>query len=166
MTAPTSPRSVRTDAGRRVLLLTIAAFVLLQACDKPDRDVEAEVAQLVEEAQKSAEAGDDRALARILSADYADPEGRDRRTMGFIVRSWLGRYPGVLTMVTDLSVVAISDQLATAEMTVFLAGRDGNRPLLTGIDTDRVRLELALRHEDGRWLVTGAQWEPPGRHRH
>ncbi len=162
MTAPTSLRNARTDGCRSILLLTVSAAALLHACGQPERDVEAEIALLVEAAQESAEAGDAGSLIDILSEDYEDAEGRNRRAMAVLVRTQLGRYQRLMTVVTDLSVVAISDQLATAGMTVSLIGSDGGRLTWAGIDADRLRLDLALRREDGRWYVSGARWGPPG----
>jgi hypothetical protein len=162
VTAPTSLRNARTDGCRSILLLTLSVAGLLHGCGQPERDVEAEIALLVDTAQASVEAGDAGSVIDILSQDYADAEGRNRRAMAFLVRTQLGRYQRLKTLVTDLSVVAISDQLATAGMTVSLIGSDSRRPAWTGIDADRVRLELALRREDGRWYVSGARWGPPG----
>ncbi len=162
MTAPMSLPNARTDSCRAILWLAVTTVALLPACGQPERDVEAEIALLVEAAQESAEAGDAGSLINSLSDDYADAEGRDRRAMAVLVRTLLGRYPRLMTVVTDLSVVAISDQLATAGMTVSLIGKDGGRPAWAGIDADRLRLDLALRREDGRWYVSGARWGPPG----
>ena len=121
--------------------------------------MESEIARLVESAARAAEAGDRAALADMVSRDYEDDAGRDQRAVAFLVRTWLGRYPGLLVVVSDLRVEALSTELANARMTVNLLGRDGSRPLLAGLDAERLRLRVALRREGDRWRVTRADWD-------
>jgi hypothetical protein len=74
----------------------------------------------------------------------------------------LGRYRNVLVSVSNLRIQLISSELATADMTVSLLARDSGRPVLTGIDADRIPLRLALRREGGEWRVTRAEWRERG----
>ena len=113
-------------------------------------------------AASAAQAGDLETLQAFVSPDYADEEGRDRRAAGFLLRSLLGRYRNVLVSVSNLRIQLISSELATADMTVSLLARDSGRPVLTGIDADRIPLRLALRREGGEWRVTRAEWRERG----
>lgn len=137
-------------------------MLLVAGCGTSQRDVDDDIALLVDEAARAAEAGEFMTLAGMISSDYGDDHGRDRRAMTFLVRAWLGRYPDLLVVLGDLEVEPVSTQLANARLTVTLVGRDGGRPLLTGVDADRLRLRLALRLEDGEWRVTRADWDGSG----
>jgi hypothetical protein len=96
----------------------------------------------------------------MLASDYADAEGRDRRAMALIIRTLLGRYPHHLVLVHDLDIQVVSGELANARMSVSLVGRDGSRPLLYGVDADRLHVDLAFRRSGDAWQVTRASWEP------
>lgn len=148
--------------GRRASWLAVAVC-LLCACGRSPDGVPGEIASVVDNAVEAAGAGDAVALTAMISADYQDGDGRDRRAMAFLLRTLLGRYPGVLAVVPDLRVQPLSGDLATADMTLILAGRDRERPLPAGIDADRLRLRLALRREGREWRVTRAEWDrnPP-----
>jgi hypothetical protein len=43
-------------------------------------------------------------------------------------------------------------------MMVSLLARESGRPLLAGVDAERLPLRLALRRESGEWRVTRADW--------
>jgi len=121
---------------------------------------------MVDSAVDAARAGDARALAGMISEEYEDGEGRDRRAIAFLLRSLLGRYPSLIVIVGDLEVEPLSAELATAEMTLILAGRDAGLPLPAGLDGDRLRMRLALGRERGDWRVTRADWGPAAGGRH
>lgn len=140
----------------------VAVAFLVTGCGRAAQDAEGEIAALVETAVDAAETGDAEALQAMISSAYEDGEGRDRRAIGFLVRTWLGRYPNLLVMISDLRVEPVTTQLATARMSVTLLGRDGRRPLLSGVDADRLHLRLALRRESGDWRITRAAWDRHG----
>jgi len=117
---------------------------------------------MVDAAAAAAGSGDAAALGAMISDEYADREGRDRRAMTFLLRTLLGRYPDLLVVISDLEVQPLSGELATASMTLTLAGRDGARPFLAGLDADRLRLRLALRRDGREWRVTRAEWGDVG----
>ena len=137
--------------------LSLAA-VMLAGCGPSPQDAEEEIAALVETASEAVRQGDFAGLHELLSDDYEDAEGRDNRAMRFLVRSWLGRYPGIFVVVTDLQVRPISRELATANMVVNVLARESGRPLPVGLDADRLPLRLALRREGDEWRVTRADW--------
>jgi len=154
-----------TGARSRVLAkgpLTLAV-VILAACGPSPQDAEAEITALVEMASEAVRQGDFAGLHELLSDDYEDAEGRDNRAMRFLIRSWLGRYPDIFVVVTDLQVRPISRELATADMAVNVLARESGRPLPVGLDADRLPLRLALRREGDGWRVTRADWGRNGR---
>lgn len=122
--------------------------------------MQTQIEAVIEEARGLARSGDARGLAGMLAPDYEDGEGRDRRAMALTIRALLGRYPHHLVLVEDLEVQVVSRQLAIARMSVSLVGRDGSRPLLSGVDADRLIVDLAFRRSGDAWQVTRASWEP------
>jgi hypothetical protein len=138
-------------------ILALVCFALAGCGDPPD-DPEGEIGLMIDNAASAAQAGDLERLQAFVSPDYADEEGRDRRAANFLLRGLLGRYRNVLVSVSNLRVQLISSELATADMTVSLLARDSGRPVLTGIEADRLPLRLALRREGGEWRVTRAEW--------
>jgi ketosteroid isomerase-like protein len=160
--APTSGRCARTDLCYTSYALILLLALLVGGCGPAPGEPEAQIRTAIESARDLARAGDAKALAAMLAADYEDEEGRDRRAMALTIRTLLGRYPRHLALVDDLQIHVISGELATARMTVSLVGRDGGRPVLHGLDADRLRLDLAFRRAGDVWLVTRASWGSPG----
>ncbi len=156
----TSGRCVPTDRSIRPVLLLLMLASLASACGEPPSDVETQIEAVIEEARGLARSGDARGLAGLLAGDYEDGEGRDRRAMALTIRTLLGRYPHHLLLVDDLQVQVVSSELANARMKVALVGRDGSRPLLYGVDADRLLVDLAFRRSGRDWQVTRASWEP------
>jgi hypothetical protein len=131
-------------------------------CGRAEPDVEKEISQLIDAAIAAARSGDAVALAAMISDQYEDQQGRNRRVMSFFLRSLLGRYPQLFVVASDVQVRQVSGELATAQMTLMLAGKDGSRPLPAGLDADRLHLRLALTRYGTEWRVTRADWGEVG----
>ena len=142
--------------GRSTSRLVPLLVLLLAACGEQPRDPRAEVRELVSAAEAAAEAGDLQALAEMLDANYADEQGRDKRATLFMLRSLMGRYPGLEVLVRDVEVEVLSPELANARVRFAVVGRDPGRPLPVGLDAETRELSLALAREDGRWRVLRA----------
>lgn len=134
------------------MLLGVA---LAAGCGPSADDPRAGVEALVERAVAAAEDGDYRALLELVARDYEDGAGRDRRQVGFYLRTLFGRYPGVTVAVRSLDIELDSPRLARAELALIALARREGAPLPVGLDADLIRLRLALRR-DGDWLVTRA----------
>lgn len=140
---------------QRFAPLWLLLGALLGGCGPSADDPRAGVEALVERAVAAAEAGDHRALLELVARDYEDGAGRDRRQVGFYLRTLLGRYPGVTVAVRSLDIELDSPRLARAELALVAIARREGTPLPVGLDADLIRLRLALRRDDG-WLVTRA----------
>ncbi len=136
-------------------MLLVLLGVTLAGCGRSADDPRAGVEALIERAVAAAEAGDHRALVELLARDYEDGAGRDRRQVGFYLRTLFGRYPGVTVAVRALDVELDSPRLARAEVALVGIARREGAPLPVGLDADLIRLRLALRRDDD-WLVTRA----------
>ena len=148
----------RTTISLRALCLVATISIGLIGCGRAPDDPVREITALIDMAESAAEGHDAQTIVGMLSDDYEDEEGHDRRTMAFLVRSWLGRYPNLLLVVSDLAIEPVSAELATAQLALTAVGRDGTRPVVSGIDADRIRVRLALSRESGQWRVSRAEW--------
>lgn len=134
--------------------LSLLCFTLLfGGCGQPVSDPEARVREALAEAQLAAEAGDFDALASWVARDYADQEGRDRRTLLLTLRGVLMRYPQMKLLVTVREIEVLSPQLARVRVEVLGAGAGP-----AGLSADAFPVELSLRDEGAGWKVTRAEW--------
>lgn len=151
----------RTRLADFLFALTFLAIALsLAACGPDAPPPEQAIETLVQQAEDAGEAGDVDGLLALLSSDYHDIDGRDRRKMGFLLRMLLARYPDNVVLVRGLEVALISDELASANMRVFIVARDTASSAALDLDGERLWTRLDLRREGGDWLVTRAQWRP------
>jgi hypothetical protein len=127
--------------------------LLVAGCGQPESDPEARIRAALAEAQTAAETGDFEALAGRVSRDYADQEGRDRRTLLLTLRGLLMRYPQAKLVVAVREIEVLSPQLARVRLEVLAAGAGP-----AGLSADAFPVELSLRDEGGGWKVTRAEW--------
>ncbi len=154
--------SISLNGGRTRLadfFLTLILLALsLTACGPDAPPPEQAIENLVQQAQDAGAAGDVDGLLTVLSTDYHDIDGRDRRKMGFLLRTLFARYPDSVVLVRGLEVTLISDELASANMQVFVVARDKASSAPLDLDGERLWMRLDLRLEDDDWRVTRAQW--------
>ena len=154
--------SISLNGGRTRLadfFLTLTLLALsLTACGPDAPPPEQAIENLVQQAQVAGAAGDVDGLLTVLSTDYHDIDGRDRRKMGFLLRTLFARYPDSVVLIRGLEVTLISDELASANMQVFVVARDKVSSAPLDLDGERLWMRLDLRLEDDDWRVTRAQW--------
>lgn len=140
-------------AGRRMALPWLAAVLLAAGCGQPESDPEARIRETLAAAEIAAEAGDFETLAAAVARDYADREGRDRRTLLLMVRGMLMRYPRLELVVTVREIEVLAPQLARVRIELLAAGAGA-----AGLSADAFPLELSLRDDGDGWQVTRAEW--------
>jgi len=132
----------------------LVAAVLLAGCGQPDADPEARIRETLAAAEAAAEAGDFQVLAERVAGDYADREGRDRRTLLLTLRGLLLRYPRLELIVTVREIEVLSPQVARVRLEVLSAGAGP-----AGLSADAFPMVLSLRDEGDGWTVTRAEWD-------
>jgi hypothetical protein len=140
-------------AGRPMAWPWLAAVLLTAGCGQPESDPEARIRDTLAAAEIAAEAGDFETLAAAVARDYADREGRDRRTLLLMVRGMLMRYPRMELVVTVREIEVLSPQLARVRIELLAAGAGAS-----GLSADAFPMELSLRDEGDGWKVTRAEW--------
>lgn len=126
---------------------------LVAGCGQAVTDPEARLREALVEAEAAAESGDLDALAARIARDYADREGRDRRTLLLTLRGLLMRYPRLELIVTIRELELLAPDLARVRIEV-LAGGAGP----TGLAADAFPVELSLRDDGSGWKLTRAEW--------
>jgi len=144
---------VESSMSWRAALAGLAMAVALAGCGQPASDPEARIRALLAEVEQAAEAGDFEVLADGVARDYADREGRDRRSLLFLVRAMLTRYPRLELVVTVREIEILSPRLARVRLDVITAGAGP-----AGLSADAFPVELSLRDDGGDWQLTRAEW--------
>ena len=137
-------------------LLALALLVLPAACRKTEEDP---VRATVEALAEAADARDADAAGELLGAAYADGEHADRAAALLTIRRYFAAYERVSATFTDL-VVERKPDLARA---TFVASFDGAPRKIGALDamlprSAKVRFEMNLAPEEGRWKVVWAGW--------
>jgi hypothetical protein len=146
-------RSTARRVSARMVLPWLAAVLLAAGCGQPESDPEARIRETLAAAEIAAESGDFETLAAAVARDYADREGRDRRTLLLMVRGMLMRYPRLELVVTVREIEVLSPQLARVRIELLAAGMGA-----AGLSADAFPLELSLRDDGDGWKVTRAEW--------
>lgn len=143
---------------RRALSPLLALLLVLPcaACRRESDPVRATIDEL-------REAADDRdadGVADLLAATYADAEHPDRASALLTVRRYFAAYERVSASFSDLRVERKPD---LARVT-FSAAFDGSPRKLGNLDamlprSAKVRFEMNLVPEGGRWKVAWAGWQ-------
>ena len=136
-------------------LLAALLFVPLASCRKEADPVRATIDAL-------AEAADDRdadAAGDLLAAAYADAEHADRAAALLTIRRYFAAYERISTSFSDVRIDRKPD-LARATFTATFDGAPRKLGSLEGMlpRSAKVKFEMNLVPEEGRWKVAWAGW--------
>ena len=142
---------------RRALatLLPLLLAAVLPACRREADPVRATVESLAEAANdRDADAAGD-----LLSSAYADGEHADRAAALLTIRRYFAAYAEISASLSDLEIERRED-LARATFTASFDGTPRQLGALGGLlpRTAKVRFEMNLVPEEGRWKVSWAAW--------
>ncbi len=142
---------------RRALAPLLALLVLASAgaCRKEADPVRATIEAL----EAAVDGRDADAAGALLAAAYSDAEHADKAAALLTIRRYFAAYESVAASFSDLAVERKPD-LARA---TFVAAFDGSPRKLGSLDeilprTAKVKFEMSLVPEEGRWKVAWAGW--------
>ena len=130
------------------------AVALVASCSK-EESAEQQVRAVIAHAEERAEERDVSDLAALVSADYSDERGFDKKQLTSYLRGWFVLHPSVNLLVRIDSLEFPAENLARAEVTVGMLGRRGTAEswdLAAELET----LEVELLDEGGEWRVIRA----------
>lgn len=140
-----------------VLPIVIIASLFMASCrSKTETEV---IADLVADMAVQAEKRDAAGLIAHLAGDYLDFEGRDRAQTAALIEEYFSRYRGIVIHVLSSRIVIEGARGAALETDVSLSsGAAQAFRKMVRFSGENYRFRCRLR-KDGRWLVTGAEWE-------
>lgn len=137
----------------------VFATQLLAACTSEQVDPEAQVRAVLERAEEAIEAHDLDTLRKLISDDYEDSRGKDKRDVMQVIRYYFltNRSIYLLTQIKALTLPEPSR--AEVELLVGMAGRPAEGTLDWSLfRADIYRFDFTLVDEGGDWKVSGATW--------
>ena len=142
---------------RRALPPLIALLVLAfpAACRKDGDPVRATIDSLA----KAADDRDADEVEKLLASAYSDAEHADRAAAVLTIRRYFTAYERISASFSDLTI----DRKPDAARATFTASFDGSPRKLGSLDamvprTAKVRFEMNLLPEEGKWKVAWAGW--------
>ena len=140
-------------AALLVVLALAVGVVLLWQFTRPRLTDEQRLYSLLTNAQVAAEKHNLAGLTRLISRDYHDRMGIDKRQMNGMIASWLQGAPPLKVVPT---VAGLKVNGATADMQVKIRYWSGD-PNSPG---DEFAMALRWQKERGTWKITSAEgWE-------
>lgn len=143
-----------TRVLRSILALLLCA-VALPACRKESDPVRATIDALA----KAASHRDADAAGNLLATAYADSENADRAAALLTIRRYFSAYERISTSFADVRIDRKPD-LARVTFTATFDGAPRKIGSLEGFlpRTAKVKFEMNLVPEEGRWKVAWAGW--------
>ncbi|MDG4551981.1 MAG: nuclear transport factor 2 family protein [Candidatus Contendobacter sp.] len=139
----------------------VVLTLLLIACSRDATSPETQIRELVARAQIAAEARDVPGLRALITDDYADAQGNDRKAVENMLRLYILRNQSIHLFIRVRDIVFLEPERATARVAAAMAGRSVvSAGELTGMDADLYRFDLELVRRGGNWQVQRAAWEP------
>jgi hypothetical protein len=132
----------------------VVAIALIASCSK-EESAEQQVRAVIAHAEERAEQRDVSDLAALVSADYSDERGFDKKQLTNYLRGWFVLHPSVNLLVRIDNLEFPAENLARAEVTVGMLGTRGsaeNWEMAAELET----LEVELLDEGGEWRVIRA----------
>lgn len=142
--------------------MLFALGLVLPGCSSAPASPEAEIRALIARAEEAAEEKDIAILKGMISDEYSDRRGGDKRMIVRVVSYHLLRSK-TIHLLTQIAKLDLQDA-AHADVTIYLAmaGRT-----ITGFDqasrlrADLYRIDLSVVAEKPKdWKVTRAEWRP------
>ncbi len=137
-------------------LLASLLFLPLSSCRKEADPVRVAIDALAE----AASARDADAAGDLLATAYADAEHADRAAALMTIRRYFAAYERISTSFSDLQIDRKPD-LARVTFTATFDGAPRKTGSLEGFlpRTAKVKFEMNLVPEEGRWRVAWAGWQ-------
>lgn len=136
-----------------VVLALVAGVTVLRSLTRPRLTEEQRLYALFTNAQEAAEKHNIAGLTRLISRDYHDRMGTDKRQMNGMIASWLQGAPP-LKVVPTVAGLKVNGETADMQVKIRYWSGDPNSP------GDEFAMALRWQKERGRWRVTSAEgWE-------
>lgn len=143
---------------KRLLILCLCLGTV-GACNEPDGTPEEELRAWVALGESFAEAKDRSALLSMISPDYVDARGNDKKKIGDLLHLYFFRQQTIGLLTRIESIVVEGGTAAVVDLTVGMAGMDGSS---LGVNADAYRFVFELEKSNDEWLLIGGRWASIG----
>lgn len=145
---------------RKSFLISLLASCLVAACSAPQGSAEDAIRAWLATGEAAVEAKDRGQLLDMISENYRDTRGNDRKQVGDLLRLYFFRQQ-TISLLTSIDTITVSDE--TAAMVSMTVGMAGTNASALGISADAYRFELELGKVGDEWLLISARWGELGR---
>jgi hypothetical protein len=152
--------SLRRNAALPLLAALVCALLL--SCESEPDSPEAHIRALLERAEAAAEDRDAATLIELVSMDYTDAHGRDRKNVHGILGFYFLRNEAIHLLTRVQRITFPELDRAEATVLVAMAGRRiESVEELAGLRADLYRFDFQLTDEGvDDWKVNRADWKP------
>ncbi len=142
-----------------IAALGVIGLLPLVSCSSQKDSPEAQVRALFARAESAAEQKDLAALRPMISDEYADGEGQNKKAIEAVLRFYFLRNQSIHLFTRIQSIEFPKPARARAVVLVAMAGQ----PIKTGQELERLHADLnrfviTLTREDREWKVISAEW--------
>ncbi len=146
----------------RTATFALLVSILFAGCGSGEEDSpEAQLARFVAAGKEAAEARSLERIGELISVDYRDEAGRDKRMLLRLTTVYFLRNKNIY-LLTRIRNINLPDENA-ARLTVFVAMAGTpvvDSQALLNIRADLFRFDFMVKKEDGDWQLEGAAWRP------
>ena len=143
----------------KVIILSILAYAVFCVSCGPKTD-EDQIRELMKEAGQHIEKKDITSLMGLLSDDYSDYRGRDKRQTQDMVHTYFSEFRGIVVHVLSTRIDGINLGKTTIRTDAALSsGAAKALRKLVPVSTDNYRFKIELIKKQGRWWIRYAEWK-------
>ena len=151
--------SIKTNPSPRIILWVMFLCFILLACAEKESP-EDQVRRFIESGVMAAEARDVLAIRDLISKDYRDDGGRDRRKLAGLAAAYFLRHKNIylFTKINEISFPVAGQ--SRVEVFVAMTGLPvTGAEALFDLRADVYQFELKLINEGDDWLLKQAAWQ-------
>jgi len=142
-----------------ILLLLLTALLLLSACSSDPASPEEEIRQFIKQGIAAAEARDAGTLEDMVTINYRDTKGYNRKQLGKLLRLYFFRHKNIYLFDKIESIQLIGSNEAIVHLHVAMAGSViSDASMLANLRAQIYRFELQMVKQ-GEWLLQQASWQ-------
>ncbi|MBT5219303.1 MAG: hypothetical protein HOI35_05940 [Woeseia sp.] len=134
-------------------------LLIVAACGGPPGTPEDVLRTWVTNGEVAAEEKNRSELLNMISKNYVDARGNDRKQIGDLLRIYFFRQNSLALLTSIDSIEVSGETAATVTLTIGMAG---TKDAGLGISADAYKFEFELVKPDEDWLLIGARWAELG----
>lgn len=143
--------------GARLAVVLLAA--LAGGCSSGREDPETQIRALLQRGEAAAEQKQAAVLRALLSDQYADPQGQDKKAIEAVIRYYFLRHQSIHLFTRIRGISFPQPENARADVLVAMAAQPiAGAGELERLRADLHRFEITFVREQGEWKVRQAEW--------